>query len=260
MPNNLLLLPLLAGYLFLHHAVRFRFRVQWLDGYRLLIESAGTGLVFLALSRLAVVAIKAWIPQLKVAWVRFAPSEPQYLGTALGSVLLGLLVAEAANSLPPLEALKRFGRWCLLSRRIPWPRRIYRYFADVRARNKAQARFVQIENHSNALLRFLESATNEVALVSLTLDSRKWYMGYVAELVKLDLKEDYLRILPIVSGYRKSDDLAIVRTNDYRKVYEAVGANDRFVITIRLADIHDARLFDNELTESSFASGQAEGR
>ena len=38
MPNNLLLVPLLAGFWFLHRCHYFRFRAQTLDGYRLLIE------------------------------------------------------------------------------------------------------------------------------------------------------------------------------------------------------------------------------
>lgn len=45
MPSNLLLLPFLAGYLFLHSFHFTKFRAQRLDGYRLLMESAAVGLV-----------------------------------------------------------------------------------------------------------------------------------------------------------------------------------------------------------------------
>jgi hypothetical protein len=52
MPYNLLLLPLLGGFLFIHLTHFFRFGAQRLDGYRLLFQSAIAGICLSALARL----------------------------------------------------------------------------------------------------------------------------------------------------------------------------------------------------------------
>src|SRR3954453_8329114 len=47
LPTNLLLLPLLGGFWFVHFCYLFKFRAQRLDGYRLLLESAFLGLLLI---------------------------------------------------------------------------------------------------------------------------------------------------------------------------------------------------------------------
>ena len=59
MPYNLLLLPLLGGFLFFHLTHFFRFAAQRLDGYRLLFQSAIAGTFLSILARLIVLAIAA---------------------------------------------------------------------------------------------------------------------------------------------------------------------------------------------------------
>jgi hypothetical protein len=52
MPYNLLLLPLIGGFLFVHLTHFFRFGAQRLDGYRLLFQSAIAGICLSAAARL----------------------------------------------------------------------------------------------------------------------------------------------------------------------------------------------------------------
>ena len=52
MPWNLLILPLLGGFWLLRTCNLFRFRSQYLEGYRLLMESAIAGVVLIGLGRL----------------------------------------------------------------------------------------------------------------------------------------------------------------------------------------------------------------
>jgi hypothetical protein len=52
MPYNLLLLPLIGGFLFVHLTHFFRFGAQRLDGYRLLFQSAIAGIGLSAAARL----------------------------------------------------------------------------------------------------------------------------------------------------------------------------------------------------------------
>ena len=55
MPSNVLLLPLLAGYLFIRTFYFTRYRAQSLEGYRLLLDSAMMGLGLASLGRLLVI-------------------------------------------------------------------------------------------------------------------------------------------------------------------------------------------------------------
>src|SRR4051794_41018297 len=96
MPTNLLLLPLLGGYWFIHTLSYTRIRSQALDGYRLLLESAMAGLCFAMLSRLVVNGIAAALPSARAAWESVAPQFP-YLGTAVGAALIGFLAPYPLN-------------------------------------------------------------------------------------------------------------------------------------------------------------------
>src|SRR5258708_3535527 len=93
MPANLLLLPLLGGFWFVHFCYLFKFRAQRLDGYRLLLESAFFCLLLIVPARL-----------ITYLWPRFsglgrgAEGEwisvwhgPALSGTASLSLFLGLL-------------------------------------------------------------------------------------------------------------------------------------------------------------------------
>jgi hypothetical protein len=95
MPSNLLLLPLLGGYWFLHTLYYTRFRSQRLDGYRLLMESAFAGLLLTLVAR--VVVVFAQRSQLfQSAWSDIAPGLP-FLGTASASLLLGIAAPYVLN-------------------------------------------------------------------------------------------------------------------------------------------------------------------
>ena len=54
MPYNLLLLPLLGGFLFIHLTHFFRFAAQRLDGYRLLLQSAIAGICLVCIARVII--------------------------------------------------------------------------------------------------------------------------------------------------------------------------------------------------------------
>jgi hypothetical protein len=62
MPYNLLLLPLIGGFLFVHLTHFFRFGAQRLDGYRLLFQSAIAGICLSAAARLIDLLIDPYAP------------------------------------------------------------------------------------------------------------------------------------------------------------------------------------------------------
>jgi len=87
------------------------------------------------------------------------------------------------------------------------------------ARNNAVAK------HGNDLDRLLNKALNDKRTISLTLNSRKWYVGYVIRAPSLSPHELYVSLLPILSGRRDTETLETVVTTDYVPIYEESGVN-----------------------------------
>lgn len=126
-------------------------------------------------------------------------------------------------------------------------------------KNKEAALDIEIEKRGNALTQLFHKAQKTKQPISITLDSRKWYVGYTAESPNLNPQELYFRILPILSGYRDKDSLEVVRTVSYRELTEdpTIDVND-LVITIPLRDIKTANLFNESIFEGYFAGEDGE--
>ena len=249
MPTNLLILPLLGGFIFLHVCHRFRFRAQRSDGYRLLLESAIAATILLYLGRVVVVVLRGlpFGPSLNAAWEGFAPIP--YLGTGAASLILGLVLALLFNWLnePGPPSARSLAPWRFPVREAKRRSRL----------NSEHARNGEIVAHGNALVRLIHEAEKTSTLVSISLSNRKWYVGYIAEAWSLDPQEAYLRLLPILSGYRDPANLGAIRTIYYRKLYSLPHINkDRFVIVIPLKDVQMASLFDENVYEDYLASPQ----
>jgi hypothetical protein len=150
MPTNLLLLPLLGGYWFLHTLYYTRFRSQRLDGYRLLMESAFAGLLLTLVARVVVLFAHRW-PLLQSVWSDIAPSLP-FLGTAAASLLLGIVAPYVLN--------------------------VFLDKTGVMSRLDAPTR--AIERYGNHLLRLFHAASLQEKTVSVALDNGKVYIGLVA--------------------------------------------------------------------------------
>jgi hypothetical protein len=219
-PYNWLLLPLLGGFLFFHITHYFRFSAQRLDGYRLLFQTAiaGTCLGFLARLVTLTIELIAGPDALTWFWSRFAPFP--FSGTSTLSLLLGPLLALAVNLFI----------------------------------NTDRAKDIEIRRHGNALTKLLHRAQKENSLVSITLDSRKWYVGWVTESPNLDPQELYFRLLPFTSGYRDQQDLEPVRTVFYDAALNGKGVNrNDLYITLPLKDVKIANLFSEDLYNDYFA-------
>jgi hypothetical protein len=222
MPNNLLLLPLLSGFLFLHLTHLFRFRAQRLDGYRLLMESAIAGVALVFIGRVLTASLQStkmgsWLAG---HWNHFSPFD--YSGAAILCFPLAWLVAAIWNRLLGLEAAKE---------RI-------------------------MKEHGNVFLKLLHEAEKGRDLISVTLDSRKWYVGLVAGSPNLSPEEAYFQLLPIFSGYRDKDNLETKRTVNYRDWIDSNQSDHAdFVITIPLRDVKIANRFDPDLYGELTAPG-----
>src|SRR5690349_12824009 len=73
MPFNLLLVPLLGGFVLISVCNRFRFESVRLDGYRLLLHSSLGGLFLLGLAQLLIALLRSNFAQLDVAFHQVVP-------------------------------------------------------------------------------------------------------------------------------------------------------------------------------------------
>ncbi|MFN3324305.1 MAG: hypothetical protein ACK5AZ_12470 [Bryobacteraceae bacterium] len=265
MPSNLLILPLLAGFLFLRICIYTRYRVQALDGYRLLLAAATVGLCAMTLSRLIVVCLKQTRigDCVKALWLEC--SDIPYSGTAAGSVVLACTIALALNG-PMWEAWRRAffrGRLRFLLRRrltmlnpfLPitqrrWRKALYLVNPESwRAWQRALGRRKQVglswatRQQNNHLLVLFEQAARGNRMIAVSLTNRKFYVGYVKLAPSLDPKDTHLALYPVRSGYRDMETLCLEFTTDYDPVREA-GSHDPYFTVIPINEIHTANFFD----------------
>ena len=241
MPFNLLLLPFLGGYFFIHFFYLTRFRAYQLSSYRLLIETAGAGFVFLVLSHsLVTLALSEVVVTLVreetnlVPWVRmlrrFAPFP--YSASAGGAFLLAVASSLALNRICGKE-------WAM--------------------------KYV-IENYGDDLMRLLRRAFSDTRAIMLTLSSGKVYVGLVPQDLGLNPNLSYVSILPTLSGFRRQDTHKVVFTVNYSDAYEAIEGGQitgidasSMEIIIPHETITSARLFDQELYEDTFNAPSFDG-
>jgi hypothetical protein len=262
MPANFLILPLLAGFWFLHHCHRYRFTALNWDGYRLLIESAVNGFLFLSLSR-GLILLFEFVPGAKDLvqrlWNPIAPIP--YLGSAIGSFVLAVLASFLDNrSLTPTR-LPQFYE-CLRecrSERLGIFRTIYTAVRHAHGNSLESGSMKAVQEFGNPLVRLLDSAARSGTAVSITLKNRKWYVGYVSEAISLDPSQTHFRVTPLFSGYRNKDTLSATAEISYRNLYAGIKDNPTirpkdFDITIPLADVEIANYFREDYYVRYFAT------
>ena len=99
MPFNVLLLPLLGGYVFITNWNYTRFSARRYSGERLLIHAALAGVVLLVCSYTVVLLISSRWPQVAATWTRQVPFA--YSGASLGSLILGATLWWPLNQIFP---------------------------------------------------------------------------------------------------------------------------------------------------------------
>lgn len=225
MPYNLLLLPLMGGFLFFYLTYLLRFYAQRLEGYQLLFAAAIAGTCLATVARLIVVVF-AQTPiagTLQHLWSIFSPFR--YSGTSALAFLLGPVFGGLVN-----------------------------LFVD-----REKAKDLEIRRHGNSLIQLLRRAQKEKLLISLTLESRKWYVGWVAESPSLRPDERYFSLLPFTSGYRDKDTLETYRTVFYEDALKDAGSAKEFVMILPLEGVQVANLFDPDVYNEYFAEPEDAG-
>jgi hypothetical protein len=194
MPFNLLLLPLLGGFLLVSSFYITKYQTWRADGHRLLFYSATFGIGLLGISSFLAETFQAliganWLD----LWHKIAPY--QYSGRATLSLILGLIGGYILN----------FLLWILSLSKVD------DQFAIDRA----------IEQKKDPLELFFRKALGQGDQVMITLKSGKVYTGLIMSNLNPAFKMEAVRLLPSKSGYR-DEKRSVIFTHDYSLPMEEI--------------------------------------
>lgn len=242
MPSNLLLLlPLIGGYAFIHLCYFTRFRAQTLEGHRLIFEAAVWGFLFVAPARFLTRFWLGEIPWVQELWADLGGTHMGYLGTLVCALVLAPCCAVLSNF---CVAAWLQGTEEMREQEVPPSFREFMEPARLLALDKA------ILRSGDDLRILLHKAATRVMTVCLSMADGKVYMGIVTRPPNLRPDEKNLALLPVASGHRSKEDL---RLNwNVRYPVDQYGKNldpDEFIVVLPLADIKNARLFDERYGE-----------
>ncbi len=183
MPFNLLLFPLVGGYYIL---IRFRYLryVQYrLENQRVLLNSAFAGIMLLGVCFLLRAFFISFFPETLTQLSELLPIHTPYFGTTSLSLFVAVAATEFANLfINRLTAIKK-----------------------------------AILTSGNEFELLLSSSFFDAHLLQFTMDSGKFYIGWVKELPK-PFTTSYIRITPAFSGYR-NEKKELIFTTQYLTVY-----------------------------------------
>lgn len=270
MPFNILLLPLLAGFVVLARARLFSYATSQLEKEQLLLRVSLAGLLLLLSSRVICVALAdtffgQCLIQLKQALAPFP-----YMGTAVGTLLLAVFFVLAVNRLIPEEEA---GLWLYHSERFNQLEGMF-FLGALGVRPSGRMGYLELflnqffldwertRQHIQFLLgkrterlQFSCFETGDPQLVMVTLNDNKVYVGLVSQLPPIVASRfEYFRILPVWSGYRDPRDRRVYRTTDYQSAVLVEGDREKLVKVLPVSSIAAVGLY----VDGTFSTDHAE--
>lgn len=227
MPFNLLLLPLLGGFIFISLCNRWKYATLRLDGYRLLIHASIAGVFLFAAAELLIFLLSSSLSSIDTLWHRIVPIKGS--GTASLAFLLGLTC------------------W--------WPFNFI--FNPVRENERAA------HDNGDPLELLLRKALRDTKPILLTVKNGKIYVGFVTHNSSPSVQVESVKILPLASGYRNTENKRLLFTTDYYPIYDKLLEHhesvahmntDDFEIVIPYREIESANLFDAQIYKTFFLS------
>ncbi len=222
MPFNVLLLPLLGGYVFISYWNRTRFDARRYSGERLLLHSALAGVWFLLIAFVVTRSAILVGPATYSSWREIVPFE--YTGTSFFAFILGATA------------------W--------WPLN--------RIHDREEEALKAVEAWGDDLEMLLVRSLRKTEQLSISLASGKVYVGFVTSAVDASFDRKHMKLLPTVSGYRDPHTRELVITHEYAEVYEQLMEDDRaeliahaddFQVVIPIGEIVTASRFDPDVYE-----------
>ena len=183
MPFNLLLFPLVGAYYILIRFKYLKYIQSRLESQRILLNAALIGIFLLAFTFIVRAFANHFFPaQIDIVYA-LLPLKVPFFGTTIFSLLIAIISTEIANL----------------------------------SLNREKAIKFSIDYIGNELELMLKSSFTNWMLLQFTLDSNKFYVGWVKELPKPSVS-NYIRIIPAFSGYR-DDKKELIFTTQYLSVY-----------------------------------------
>lgn len=204
-----LLLALLGGYCYLVTRYRHRYTFLRQSSYHLFFRSALWGLGFLVAARLtvyliieAVPAASAWWDMLEAGLVptRFRP----FAGTAVLALAYGWVLGRVLNYVRDEH-----------NKSVPEEQRPV-------VGSEVYESYRAIDAEGSELERLVTRAFRYEHLLSVTLTTDKYYIGFMANTPEPSRDYRYLKLLPASSGYRDPETKEMRETTAYLEVRQAI--------------------------------------
>jgi len=262
-PFNLLLMPLIAGYLFLAKTHLFAYATSLLEKEQLLLRASIAGLIFAICSRLCCCALAQTSYGLLGASALWHLAPFPFIGTALGALVISLLFRWIVNFLVPLNVA---GDWLYQSGQLNQLESLLLRSAmgvpSAFAVSKLQLISVQSREMFGAIFslgpRWLDRIKEarfdspfgyaDPEPVMLTMKDGKVYVGFISQLPPVTGKDFlYFRLTPIWSGYRDDKTKEVVQVTSYAKAIERSDDLSRLVKVLACTDVANANLFEEKL-------------
>lgn len=238
MPFNLLLLPLIGGFILLSHWNLTLYFAKRLDKERLLLYSSLVGAILLGLSfGLSILVV----------------SHPTWFGL---HVLFAFRKWWAYNT-PPFEHSGIATLSFVLGAAGPWV--LNRFWPFSLLWTKEMRGEKATEGYGSPLEQLLLKALKEKKYVMVTLSSGKVYIGRVATGLAPEDDRSF-ELLPIKSGYREADKHRLEITTHYDEAYQKIFEDEGdpfevvadFGVVIPVKEVVSATLFRGDIYQKYF--------
>lgn len=198
MPYNILLLPLLGGFIFITRWNRSRWHALRADKERLLFYAGLAGLFWLSIAFVVssippFIPCVSWLPCAPLWWARHIPFP--YCGTSVFAFVLGATM------------------WWPLNR--GWNRE------EADAYKKSEADRI-IKTEGGPFEQLMDRAMQQQRHVLITLKNGKVYVGRIGSAYTPGQRDQTIHLLPTISGYRGGIKQRVEFTTYYDDAYESI--------------------------------------
>ena len=113
-----------------------------------------------------------------------------------------------------------------------------------------------MKGHHSALIRLLHHANYRKRAIAVTLDNKKWYAGMVLDSPDLDPQESHFDFF-VADGHRSSENMKVEVTTYYKFPEDSRIRRPDLAVTLPLADVKVANLFDEDIFFDVFKNERA---
>lgn len=229
-PYNLFILPVILGYIIASRSLYFKFNNQRLIPNIVLFESVFfaviTTVAGFVLRTIITILFPKVIPWLSSFLKQVPITPPKYLWTIVFTFVLFVFVLLASN----------------------W-----------RCKKRGYSKVISkaIRKHGSALEQLLLQSLEEGVFLQITLKNEKVYVGFCETIIPPSKNTTYIKITPLISGYRDKDTKEVIYTTDYYSVVEKMieedSTSENLILNtdtvIKSDEIMIATIFDFEVNE-----------